>query len=133
MNMTALPGPEISASRRTVRHCSSIIRPSVGSSLQSNCSRTPAATWSCQSNCCGQTGVHAATAKRERSPQAITAFRGLRLCVARSARGRMLIKHYPELFAGERTSLSEPSVSPQTHELISFLVDVMGVKKVRRA
>jgi L-lactate dehydrogenase complex protein LldE len=43
----------------------------------------------------------------------------------------MLIKHYPDLFAGE-PDLAERAerFAEKSHELVSFLVDVMGVSKV---
>ena len=43
----------------------------------------------------------------------------------------MLVKHYPELFAGE-PDLAERAerFAEKSHELVSFLVDVLGVEKV---
>jgi L-lactate dehydrogenase complex protein LldE len=43
----------------------------------------------------------------------------------------MLIKHYPDLFAGEPDLAQRAELfAEKSHELISFLVDVMGVDKV---
>jgi L-lactate dehydrogenase complex protein LldE len=43
----------------------------------------------------------------------------------------MLIKHYPDLFAGEPDLAQRAErFAEKSHELISFLVDVMGVDKV---
>ena len=64
--------------------------------------------------------------------QAIDAFEDCDYVVAPSGScGGMLIKHYPDLFAGE-PDLAERAerFAEKSHELISFLVDVMGVDKV---
>ena len=46
--------------------------------------------------------------------------------------GGMLIRHYPELFAGEPEMAAKAErFAGKTHELVSFLVDVLGVETVR--
>ncbi len=43
----------------------------------------------------------------------------------------MLIRHYPELFAGEPEMATKAErFAAKTHELVSFLVDVLGVERV---
>jgi L-lactate dehydrogenase complex protein LldE len=84
--------------------------------------------------CCGQpaynTGARADA--REIAAQVIDAFAGFDAVVAPSGScAGMLRQHYPALFA------DDPNMAPRarelavrTHELISFLVDVLGVAKV---
>jgi len=46
-------------------------------------------------------------------------------------RGGMLIKHYPELFAGEPEMAARAErFAARAHELVSFLTDVLGVERV---
>ncbi|MGH6798197.1 MAG: (Fe-S)-binding protein [Roseiarcus sp.] len=84
--------------------------------------------------CCGQPAYNSGdrgSAKRL-ARQAIDAFEDCDYVVAPSGScGGMLIKHYPGLFAGE-PELAERAerFAEKSHELISFLVDVMGVDKV---
>ena len=43
----------------------------------------------------------------------------------------MLIRHYPELFAGEPEMAAKAErFAAKTHELVSFLADVLGVERV---
>ncbi|HSV00654.1 MAG TPA: (Fe-S)-binding protein [Roseiarcus sp.] len=84
--------------------------------------------------CCGQPAYNSGdreTAKKL-ARQAIDAFEDCDYVVAPSGScGGMLIKHYPDLFAGEpELAQRAERFAEKTHELISFLVDVMGVKKV---
>ena len=84
--------------------------------------------------CCGQPAYNSgdrATAKAL-ARQAIEAFADCDAVVAPSGScGGMLIKHYPELFAGEPDMLAEAEAfAGKTHELVSYLVDVIGVTKV---
>ena len=95
----------------------------------------PAAKWwSRVQTCCGQPAYNSgdrASAKRL-ARQAIDAFEDCDYVVAPSGScGGMLIKHYPDLFAGEPDLAHRAErFAEKTHELISFLVDVMGVDKV---
>lgn len=84
--------------------------------------------------CCGQPAYNAGdrlTAKRL-ARQAIDAFEDCDYVVAPSGScGGMLIKHYPSLFAGEPDLAQRAErFAEKSHELISFLVDVMCVDRV---
>jgi L-lactate dehydrogenase complex protein LldE len=80
--------------------------------------------------CCGQpaynSGDRAST--RAIALQVIDAFEGYDHVVAPSGScAGMMIKHYPTLFdAGSRDRERAEALSARTHELVSFLVDVMG-------
>ncbi len=84
--------------------------------------------------CCGQpaynSGDRATAAALAR--QAIEAFEDCDYVVAPSGScGGMLIRHYPELFAGEPDLAAKAErFAAKTHELVSFLVDVLGVESV---
>ena len=84
--------------------------------------------------CCGQPAYNSgdrATAKTL-ARQAIEAFANCDYVVAPSGScGGMLARHYPELFADEPDMEVQARLfAGKTHELVSFLVDVLGVKKV---
>ena len=84
--------------------------------------------------CCGQPAYNSgdrATAKAL-AARAIEAFEDCDYVVAPSGScGGMLIKHYPELFAGEPDMAAKAErFAEKTHELVSFLVDVLGVERV---
>jgi L-lactate dehydrogenase complex protein LldE len=85
--------------------------------------------------CCGQPAYNSgdrATA-RQLAEQNIRAFRSYDYVVTPSGScGGTVIKHYPEMFA------DDPNLAPQaqaladkTHELVSFLTDVVGVTSVK--
>src|ERR671928_227215 len=84
--------------------------------------------------CCGQpaynSGDRADTKALAR--QVIAAFEGYDYVVAPSGSCAGMIKeHYPELFADEPAMFQRVQhLSKRTHELVSFLTDVMGVKEV---
>ena len=87
--------------------------------------------------CCGQPAFNsgdrsdaAAIARR-----AIAAFRGFDYVVAPSGScAGMLRKHYPELFPeGSPDRAAAEDLSARTHELVSFLADVRGMKRVEAA
>lgn len=84
--------------------------------------------------CCGQpaynTGDRATT--RAIAIQVIDAFEGYDAVVAPSGScGGMLSHHYPGLFDDEPALKARAeNLANRSHELISFLVDVLGVKKV---
>ncbi len=85
--------------------------------------------------CCGQPAYNAgdrATAKAL-ARQAIETFADCEYVVAPSGScGGMLAKHYPELFAGEPEMAAKAErFAEKTHELVSFLVDVMKVGEVQ--
>ena len=87
--------------------------------------------------CCGQpafnSGDRATT--REIAEQVIAAFENYDYVVAPSGScAGMLKTHYPELFAGDAAWVSRvEKFCGKTHELVSFLVDVMHVSKVAAA
>ncbi len=84
--------------------------------------------------CCGQPAYNSgdrATAKAL-ARQAIDAFEDFDYVVAPSGScGGMLAIHYPDLFAGEpELAAKAERFAEKTHELVSFLVDVLGVETV---
>jgi L-lactate dehydrogenase complex protein LldE len=84
--------------------------------------------------CCGQPAYNSGdrgTAKAI-AEQTIKAFQDCDYVVAPSGScGGMLAKHYPELFAGEPDmAINAERFGQKTHELVSFLVDVLGVRTV---
>lgn len=79
--------------------------------------------------CCGQpaynSGDKADTKKI--AEQVIAAFEGFDYVVAPSGSCAGMIKHhYPALFAGQALEAKANALADKTHELMSFLVDVMG-------
>jgi L-lactate dehydrogenase complex protein LldE len=84
--------------------------------------------------CCGQpaynTGDRATT--RAIARQVIDAFDGYEAVVAPSGScGGMLAHHYPGLFGDdEAMRMRAQDLASRSHELVSFLVDVLGVTKV---
>jgi L-lactate dehydrogenase complex protein LldE len=84
--------------------------------------------------CCGQPAYNSgdrATTK-DLARQVMAAFEDCDYVVAPSGScAGMLAKHYGELFAGEPEMAGKArSFSGKCHELVSFLVDVLGVQKV---
>ena len=111
-----------------------IIRPSVGFAAVKLLEDAGCKVIVPSQTCCGQPAYNAgdrATAKTL-ALQAIEAFEDCDYVVAPSGScGGMLAKHYPDLFAGE-PDLAERAerFAEKSHELVSFLVDVLGVQKV---
>ena len=87
--------------------------------------------------CCGQpaynSGDRATTAAI--AEQVIDAFAGFHYVVAPSGScAAMIRRHYPELFADDPEMLRRAEeLAGRTHELVSFLADVMGVRRVDAA
>jgi L-lactate dehydrogenase complex protein LldE len=111
-----------------------IIRPSVGFAAVKLLEDAGCKVVVPSQTCCGQPAYNSGdreSAKRL-ARQAIDAFEDCDYVVAPSGScGGMLIKHYPDLFAGEPDLAQRAErFAEKSHELISFLVDVMGVKKV---
>ena len=112
-----------------------IIRPSVGFAAVKLVEDAGCKVVVPSQTCCGQPAYNSgdrATAKRL-ARQAIDAFEDCDYVVIPSGScGGMLIKHYPDLLAGE-PDLAERAerFAQKSHELVSFLVDVMGVDKVQ--
>ena len=84
--------------------------------------------------CCGQPAYNSGDRETSRklALQVIKAFRGFDYVVVPSGScGGMVIKHYPELFADDPNLLPQAvALAERTHELISFLTDVLGVADV---
>jgi L-lactate dehydrogenase complex protein LldE len=84
--------------------------------------------------CCGQPAFNSGDRPTTRaiSEQVIAAFEPYDYVVAPSGScAGMLRVHYPELFAGDPAwAARAEAFAARVHELISFLVDVMGVTRV---
>jgi L-lactate dehydrogenase complex protein LldE len=84
--------------------------------------------------CCGQpafnSGDKANAAALARN--VIAAFRGYdHVVVPSGSCGGMIIKHYPELFAaGSADHAAAQELAGRTHELVSFLVNVLNINSV---
>lgn len=83
--------------------------------------------------CCGQPGYNSGLRADARAMAArvIDAFEGLDYVVVPSGSCAAMLKlHYPELFAGEATqAMRAQAFAEKVHELVSFLVDVLGVER----
>ena len=138
MKMTAAsPGPTRKSQPRVglfVTCLVDIIRPSVGFAAVKLLEDAGCKVVVPSQTCCGQPAYNSGDrgSAKMLARQAIDAFEDCDYVVAPSGScGGMLIKHYPELFAGEPDlALRAERFAEKTHELISFLVDVMGVDKV---
>ena len=111
-----------------------IIRPSVGFAAVKLLEDAGCKVIVPSQTCCGQPAYNSgdrATAKAL-ARQAIEAFEDCDYVVAPSGScGGMLVKHYPDLFAGEPDLAARAErFAEKSHELVSFLVDVLGVEKV---
>ena len=131
MNMTgASPGPKSQPRVGLFVTCLvDIIRPSVGFAAVKLLEDAGCKVVVPSQTCCGQPAYNAGdreSAKRL-ARQAIDAFQDCDYVVAPSGScGGMLIKHYPDLFAGEPDLAQRAErFAGKTHELITFLVDVM--------
>lgn len=111
-----------------------LMRPSVGFAAvklleDAGCSVTvPSQT------CCGQPAYNSGDRQstRDIAAQVIAAFEGCDYVVAPSGScAGMIAKHYPELFAGDPNMAPKANaLAARTHELVSFLTDVLFVSKV---
>jgi L-lactate dehydrogenase complex protein LldE len=138
MNATAAPDSRAPTSRPRVglfvTCLVDIIRPTVGFAAVKLLEEAGCNVVVPSQTCCGQPAYNAgdrATAK-DLAKQAIDAFEDCDYVVAPSGScGGMLATHYPELFAGEPDMAAKSErFAKKTHELVSFLVDVLGVQKV---
>jgi L-lactate dehydrogenase complex protein LldE len=84
--------------------------------------------------CCGQPAYNSGDRKTTRAiaAQVIDAFEGYDAVVAPSGScGGMLSHHYPGLFDDDPAmKLKAENLAERSYELMAFLVDVLGVKKV---
>jgi len=82
--------------------------------------------------CCGQPAWNSGddTSSRVLAKQTITAFEGLDYVVLPSGScAGTLVKHYPEMFEHDEHWLAKANdLAQRTHELMSFLVDVLGAR-----
>jgi len=138
MNATAAPSGPIRKSQPRVglfvTCLVDIIRPSVGFAAVKLLEDAGCKVIVPSQTCCGQPAYNAgdrATAKAL-ARQAIDAFEDCDYVVAPSGScGGMLAKHYPGLFAGEpELAIRAQRFAEKSYELVSFLVDVLGVEKV---
>jgi L-lactate dehydrogenase complex protein LldE len=111
-----------------------IIRPSVGFAAVKLLEDAGCKVIVPSQTCCGQPAYNSGdrgTAKTL-ARQAIDAFEDCDYVVAPSGScGGMLAKHYPGLFAGEPDlAIRAQRFAEKSHELVGFLVDVLGVEKV---
>ena len=87
--------------------------------------------------CCGQPAYNSGDNADPRAiaRQMIAAFEGLDYIVAPSGScAGMIREHYPDLFADDPAMAQRAHhVAKRTYELVSFLVDVMGVERVDAA
>ncbi len=85
--------------------------------------------------CCGQPAFNSGDrgTARDLAERTIEAFRGFDYVVAPSGSCAGMIKaHYPELFADDPNWAPKAlALASKTHELTSFLVDVLGVTAVK--
>jgi L-lactate dehydrogenase complex protein LldE len=84
--------------------------------------------------CCGQPAYNAGdrATTRDLALQVMDAFEAYEYVVVPSGScGGMIIKHYPELFAGEPDlARRADALSTKTYELVTFLTEVLGVERV---
>ncbi len=84
--------------------------------------------------CCGQPAFNSGDRADARAiaEQTIAAFEGCDYVVAPSGScAGMLKKHYPELFADDAAALARATAfAGRVHELVSFLVDVRGMRSI---
>lgn len=111
-----------------------LIRPSVGFAAAKLIEDSGCEVVVPSQTCCGQPAFNSgdrATA-RAIALQVIDAFQGLDYVVAPSGScAGMLKKHVPELFEGEPDlARRSQAFADKVHELVSFLVDVRGVRSV---
>ena len=87
--------------------------------------------------CCGQPAFNSGDRANARAIalQVMDAFANVDYVVAPSGScGGMLARHYPELFEDDPAlSARSRAFAAKTHELVSFLVDVLGVQSVQAA
>ncbi|HTV89437.1 MAG TPA: (Fe-S)-binding protein [Stellaceae bacterium] len=84
--------------------------------------------------CCGQPAYNSGDSADAKAiaRQVITAFAGYDYVVAPSGSCAGMVKvHYPELFADEPAMRARAEeLATRTHELVSFLVDVRGMREI---
>lgn len=111
-----------------------LMRPSVGFAAAKLLQQAGCEVHVPSQTCCGQPAYNSGDRNSTRvlAEQVIEAFTGFDYVVAPSGScAGMIAKHYPELFAGDATWLRRADdLASRTHELVSFLVDIMGMTHV---
>jgi L-lactate dehydrogenase complex protein LldE len=86
--------------------------------------------------CCGQPAFNSGDRRsaRDLALQVMDAFQGCDYVVAPSGScGGMIARHYPELFDEPQLARRARDFAARSHELVSFLTDVLGVASVDAA
>jgi L-lactate dehydrogenase complex protein LldE len=111
-----------------------LMRPSVGFAAAKLLQQAGCEVHVPRQTCCGQPAWNSGDRRTTRAiaEQVIDAFSGFAFVVAPSGSCTgMIKKHYPEVFAGDPNWLPKAhALAAKTHELTSFLVDVMFMTKV---
>jgi L-lactate dehydrogenase complex protein LldE len=111
-----------------------LIRPSVGFAAVKLLEDAGCVVEVPSQTCCGQPAFNSGdrASARALAEQVIDAFAPFDFVVAPSGSCAGQIRaHYPELFAGDpNVARKADALAAKTYELVSFLVDVMGVKEV---
>ncbi len=111
-----------------------LFRPSVGFAAVKLLEEAGCAVFAPSQTCCGQPAYNSGDrgTSKALARQVIAAFENCDYVVAPSGScAGMLAKHYPELFADEpEWTAKARAFAAKCHELVSFLVDVLGVEKV---
>ena len=111
-----------------------LFRPSVGFAAVKLLEEAGCTVFAPSQTCCGQPAYNSGDrgASKALARQVIAAFENCDYVVAPSGScAGMLAKHYPELFADEpEWTAKARAFAAKCHELVSFLVDVLGVTKV---
>lgn len=111
-----------------------LVRPSVGFAAAKLLEKAGCAVEVPSQTCCGQPAFNSGDRRtaRDLALQMIEAFEGYDYVVVPSGScGGMIAKHYPELFEDDPgLSIRAQNLAGKTHELVSFLTDVLGVMAV---
>jgi L-lactate dehydrogenase complex protein LldE len=137
MSVSAMPGTERRLKPRVALFVTCLVdlmRPSVGFAAVKLLEDAGCTVDVPVQTCCGQPAYNSGDrgTTRDLATQVIEAFRGYDYVVAPSGSCAGMIRtHYPELFADDPNWLPRANdLAARTHELTSFLVDVIGVTKV---
>jgi L-lactate dehydrogenase complex protein LldE len=136
-NLSQAPEPSRGAGKRVglfVTCLVDLIRPSIGFAAVKLLEDAGCKVVVPSQTCCGQPAYNAGDRANAKAIalQTIDVFADVDYIVAPSGScAGMLSKHYPELFAGEPDMAAKAEVfASKTHELVSFLVDVLGIARV---
>jgi L-lactate dehydrogenase complex protein LldE len=111
-----------------------LVRPSVGFAAAKLLEKAGCVVEVPSQTCCGQPAFNSGDRRtaRDLALQMIEAFEGYDYVVVPSGScGGMIAKHYPELFEDDPgLAIRAQNLAGKTHELVSFLTDVLGVMAV---